>query len=220
MGNGCDASCFISARLLAGGVLPLSVLWVACSSMQAQNGTQPSSPPPKSLAEMATQAKTKKTDHARVVLDDENGADKTPIIPNVWEDDCDNTDAILTAIIDYRRTHTRNETEELMHAWYDKHAERLEHAAEENRRIQRGREEHYEYPYDYGEMKPGDYQQYYEEQRAASRSAYDDQWRYNENYQLIYHTETVFQKVKYGVRRIGMDFDWFKLRCGINFCTY
>ena len=202
-------SCSYSRALLVAAVL--AVVAVA----------QPQSTPPKSLAEMAANANTKKTDHAHVVLNDETASEK-PIIPNIWENDCDNTDAIMAAITEYRRTHTRNETEELIHNWYDRHAQQLDHAAEENRRIQRGRQEqYYGYPsYDYGNMRPGDYRQYYEAQQAASRSAYDDQWRYNQNYQLIYRTETVFQKVKYGIRRMGMDFDWLKLRCGINFCTY
>jgi len=195
--------------------LLIAGLFSAATSLQAQSGA-----PPKSLAEMAAQANSKKTEHSHVVINDETVSAQKPIIPNVWEDDCDNTDAIMAAITDYRRTHTRNETEELIHAWYEKHASRLDHAAEENRRIQRGREEHSNYPYDYGDLNPRDYRQYYEAQQAASRSAFDDQWRYTENYQMIYHTETVFQKVKYGVRRMGMDFDWFKLRCGINFCTY
>lgn len=201
------------------GALVIAALFLPAASAQTQ--TQ-SSTPPKSLAEMAASANTKKTEHAQVVLNDETVAAQKPLIPNVWENDCDNTDAIMAAITDYRRSHTRNETEDVIHNWYDRHAELLDHAAEENRRIQRGRQEqYYGYPsYEYGNMKPGDYRQYYEAQQAASRSAYDDQWRYNQNYQLIYHTETVFQKVKYGIRRMGMDFDWFKLRCGINFCTY
>ena len=176
--------------------------------------------PPKSLAEMAAQANTRKTDHPAVVWNDDSPASQKPLIPNVWEGDCDNTDAILAAIKGYRQSHTKAETEELIHAWYDKHALMLDRAAEENRRIIRGREDHYESPYDYGYMKPGDYQQYYEKQLAASRSAYDDQWRYTQNYQAIYRTETVFGKVKYGIRRMGMDFDWFTLRCGIDYCTY
>jgi hypothetical protein len=196
-------------------VFTLAVLAVAALAAGAQETT-----PPKSLAEMAATANTKKADHPTVVWNDDSPASQKPLIPNVWEGDCDNTDEILATIKQYRQTHTRAETEQVVHAWYEKHALMLDRAAEENRRIIRSRQDHSESPYDYGYMKPGDYQQYYEKQLAASRSAYDDQWRYEQNYQVVYRTETVFGKVKYGIRRMGMDFDWFKLRCGIDYCTY
>jgi hypothetical protein len=96
----------------------------------------------------------------------------------------------------------------------------LDRAADENRRILRARENHYQSPYDYAYMNPGDYRQYYEAQEAASRSAYDDQWRYTQNYQVIYRTETVFQRVRLGMYRMGMNYDWFKIRCGIEWCKY
>lgn len=177
--------------------------------------------PQKSLAEMAAQANTKKAEHARVVMNDDSVQAQKPLIPNVWEGDCDNSDAIVAAISDYRRSHSKAETEELMHAWYDKHASMLDHAADENRRIQHGRDNSRSMsPYDYAYMRPGDYRQYYESQLAASRSAYDDQWRYAQNYQTVYRTETVFARVKTSVRRMGMDFDWFKLHCGMQYCTY
>jgi len=202
-------------RQMGRAVLTLAVLAAATLAADAQETA-----PTKSLAEMAAKANAKKTENPAVVWNDDSPASQKPLIPNVWEGDCDNTDAILVAIKQYRQTHTRAETEQLIHAWYDKHALMLDRVAEENRRIIRSRQDHSESPYDYGYMKPGDYQQYYEKQLAASRSAYDDQWRYEQNYQVVYRTETVFGKVKYGIRRMGMDFDWFKLRCGIDYCTY
>jgi len=202
-------------RDLRRAVLTLSLFATAFLTVAAQETV-----PQKSLAEMAAQANPKKTEHAQIIWNDDSSATQKPLIPDVWAGDCDNTDAILAAIKEYRQKHTKVETEQQIYAWYDKHAIMLDRAAEENRRILRGRENHYDSPYDYGYMKPGDYRQYYEAQLAASRSAYDDQWRYTQNYQTVYRTELVFGKVKYGIRRMGMDFDWFKLRCGIDYCTY
>lgn len=200
-------------RLQATLTLTFSLLAGLC--LHAQDAT-----PKKSLAEMAAQANPSSAEHARVVLNDDSSLAQKPLFPDVWEGDCDNTDAILAAIKAFRQNHTKVETENEVYKWYEKHALMLNRAADEDRRIRRGRENRYETPYDYDYMNPADYDQYNESRRAASHSAYDDQWRYEQNYQIVYRTETVFQKVRYGLHRMGMDFDWFKIRCGLEYCTY
>jgi len=47
--------------------------------------------PRQSLAEMAAQARTKKAEHARVVLDDDSQQVQKPLIPDIWSGDCENS---------------------------------------------------------------------------------------------------------------------------------
>lgn len=177
--------------------------------------------PRQSLAEMAAQAKTKKAEHAHIVLDDDSQQVQKPLIPDIWAGDCENSTQIMEVLTEYRRSHTKADTEKVMHDWYDRHAERLTRALDENRRLNYAHNDfRNEQQYGYETMKPGDYQQYYEAQLAESRHVYDDRSRYTQNAQTVYHIESVFQKVKWDARRINLDFDWFKLRCGMNFCSY
>ena len=171
-----------------------------------------------SLAEMAAAAKAKKTEHARIVLDDDSKAVQKPLLPNIWERDSDNTTEIVQAITEYRKAHTQAETEKVMHDWYDRNVERLTNATDENRRLTSAHDD-YNKSSGYQDLKPGDYRQYQEAQNAALRHLNDDRARFSQNKATISHIESVLRKVKSSVQTMSLDFDWFKLDCGTNPCS-
>jgi hypothetical protein len=83
---------------------------------------------PKSLAEVARDSKKEKKDQAKIVLSDDTEQLHKPLIPDVFYGGIDNTDEILKAIDAYRSTHNLQETENVVHLWYDKHDAMLVHA--------------------------------------------------------------------------------------------
>jgi hypothetical protein len=190
-------------------VLILLSIGAAPPSMWAQG---------QSLAEMAASAKAKKTEHARIVLDDDSRAVQKPLLPNIWDGDSDNTADIVKAITDYRKAHTQRETEQLMHDWYDRNVERLANATDENRRLNSAHDD-YNKSSGYQDLKPGDYRQYQEAQNAALRHLNDDRARFAQNKATISHIASVLQKVKSSAQTMSLDFDWFKLQCGANACS-
>jgi len=65
-------------------------------------------------------AKTNKTHAAKVFTDDEMEVHKSPLPVLNLEGD-DNTDAILRAVAKYKETHNAEQTEQVVHDWYDEY---------------------------------------------------------------------------------------------------
>jgi len=189
----------------------LSILSVACL---AQAAIWAQSAPAKSLAEMAAQAKAHKTGQAHVVLNDESIESHKPLIPDVAAT-ADNTEEIMKASSEFRKSHTRAETENVLHEWYDKHDGLVAKAANENERIN-AREQAHQNVNGYGYRSAGEYQANYE---SDMRSAREDYQRMRENAMLAGRIQQALTKIRGQLRTQGMDFDWFKLRCGTSYCN-
>jgi hypothetical protein len=188
------------------------LLWVATCSL-AQDST-----PRESLAELAAHANANKSASPRVVLDDDSMETKKPVIPDVFSGALDNTEDIERAITEYRKTHTRNETEEIVHEWYTKHDDRLANAIAENRRIEeRQTDRQYLDGYRYAARNQREYEAEYE---ADLHSARDDYSRKKDNGLLSARIQQTFMKVRSKLQAQGMNFEWFKIRCGNGNCSY
>ena len=186
----------------------LSLAALAQAAMWAQAA------PAKSLAEMAAQAKAHKTGQGHVVLNDESIENHKPLIPDVAAT-ADNAEEIVKAITEFRKSHTRSETENLVHEWHDKHDGLVAKAANENQRIA-AREQAHQSVNGYGYRSPGEYQANYE---SEIRSAQEDWQRKRENAMLAARIQQTLVKIRGQLRTQGMDFDWFKLRCGSSYCN-
>jgi uncharacterized protein (DUF885 family) len=194
-------------RLAAAGIL--LAFAIGTVPMRAQDGT---AAPQKSIAELAAQAKTNKTVHAKIRLDDDSDDVKKSPIPDISSSDfADNSDEIARAIIDYRTTHSAKETEEVLHTWYDKYDTQLSRALDDNRRIN-ARQSQNAYADAYaGARNMRDYQ---EAMASYQRSTMDDYQRRTQNYALSGRIRGAFTKVRNQIRPKGMDFDWFVIRDG------
>lgn len=187
----------------------LLALIASTVSAQDANGAQP-----KSIAEMAAQAKTNNTVHAKVRLDDDSEDTKRSPIPDIAPSDfADNSDEIVRAIIDYRTSHTARETEDVVHAWYDKYDLQLERALDDNRRINSRQSQGY-YPayYPDSNSSPRNIREYQDAAAAYQRSTIDDYQRRAQNSAVSNRIHSIFTKVHNQIKLKSMDWDWFVIR--------
>lgn len=197
----------------------IPVVVVLLSSMQAALA-QTTPDQPKSLAEIARESKKEKKEQAKIVLSDENRQPQKPLIPDVFSDGVDNIDAILQAIADYRSTHNLQETEAVLHIWYDKHDSLLANAIEENRRIE-DRERDRQLGYRAYDAPARSQQQYLEMQRIELISRREDLKRKQENGLLSARIQQAFGRVRVQMKsKYGMNVDWMKIRCGNGNCSF
>jgi len=176
---------------------------------------------PKSLAEIARERhKETKEAQAKIVLSDENRQLQKPQIPDVFSAGIDNFDEILKAIDDYRSTHSLQETENLLHIWYDKHDAMLANAIEENRRIEQ-RERDRQMGYSAADVHPRTQEEYQEMQRVELISRHEDLKRKQENGLLSARIQQAFTRIRPLMKsKYGMNVDWMKIRCGNGNCSY
>lgn len=188
-------------------------LALGLSAVWAQD---PQGGPKKSLAELAAEAKGKKSSSPKIYLDDDSFEKNKPAIPDISSGATDNTAEIIQAIADYRTTHTRNETEEVVHAWFDKHDAILGKAMDENRHIdERQAGGQYVDASRYNTRNPREYQAEYE---ADMRNARDDYQTRRQNALFGSRIQQTFSKVRTALQSQGMNFDWFKIRCTAGRC--
>src|SRR5262249_39495368 len=122
---------------------------------------------------------------------------------------------IVKAIGEFRKTHTRAQTEQLVHDWYNKHDSLLARATSENQRIsdrESARQKVNAYGYD-------NYRQAQANYESDVRAGREDYQRIRENAMLAGKIQQSLSKVWNQLRSQGMDFDWFKLRCGNSYCN-
>ncbi len=132
----------------------------------------------------------------------------------------DNTDEILKAIDAYRSTHNLQETERVVHSWYDKHDAMLANAIDENRRIEQ-RERDRQLGYRAMDAQPRSQEEYLEMQRVELISRRDDQKHKQENSLLSARIQQAFGRIRSQVHsKYGMNVEWLKIRCGNGNCSY
>jgi hypothetical protein len=194
------------AVFLMGSILPVS--------------TQVSSDSPKSLGDVARDSKKEKREQAKMILSDDTQPSRGQPVPDVFYGGLDNTDEILKAIDQYKGAHNLQETEAVVHAWYDKHDAMLANAIEENRRIEQ-RERDRQVGYTSGDIKPRTQEDYVELQRVELISRREDSIHKRDNGLLSARIQQAFARVRSQVKsKYGMNADWMKIRCGNGNCSY
>jgi hypothetical protein len=175
---------------------------------------------PKSLADVARDSKKEKKDQAKIVLSDDTEQLHKPLIPDVFYGGIDNMDEILKAIDAYRSTHNLQETENVVHIWYDKHDAMLVNAIDENRRIEQ-RERDRQLGYRALDAQPRNQEEYLEMQRVELISRRDDLKHKQENGLLSARIQQAFGRIRSQMRsKYGMNIEWFKIRCGNGNCSF
>jgi hypothetical protein len=196
---------------------PIAVLLLG-SFLAAFAQTTPDQP--KSLAEVARDSKKEKKEQAKIILSDDTQQLHKPLIPDVFHGGIDNIDDILKAIDEYKSTHNLQETEMVVHLWYDKHDAMLANAIEENRRIEQ-RERDRQLGYRASDVQPRNQEEYLELQHVELISRRDDLKHKQENGLLSARIQQAFGRVRSQVKsRYGMNIDWFKIRCGNGNCSF
>jgi hypothetical protein len=167
-----------------------------------------------SLGEAARRAKQNKPGaKAKVQITEENLSTRSSVFPAIHPE-LDNSEEIAKAMIAYRASHTPKETEDAIHEWYDLYDLRMANAIHEQKDIQDRRTQRSMNSEEMYESSPQDYRKYQALRRAEYRSAVSDEQSMRTNGLLVAKTQQTFEKVRSQLRRVNMNYDWFKIRFG------
>ncbi len=132
-------------------------------------------------------------------------------LPALTMDGAENSDEIVAAIGRYKQSHTAEETEAVVQAWYEKYDQDLAAAIQQNLVVNRLREENLSNGYEIC-RESGDYQTCEGRRRAEYIGVRHDQATIMKNAALEVRIQHVFMKVRGGIMRYNLRYDWFKIR--------
>ena len=165
-----------------------------------------------------------------VFTDDDMSLRKNPI-PSITLQGTENTDDILAAIHEYRSSHSPEQTEDIVHAWFDEQAAVLSDAIDANVRTQKRNQLRMEaaqdrnsYPYNNYNFD-GDYTKLNERQTAERWSQRVETRSTQENLQVMGRIQQVFMRVRADVicrpnKTKSAAYDWFRIRTANGVNTY
>lgn len=202
---------------------PALTTFVACCALGASGIAQSQScsttpdppasadPAPPSLAAAARDAKAQKSVHAKKVFTDEDVEETSGPLPRLKMEGPDNTDEIIKAIAKYKTTHTPEQTEQAVRAWYDRYDQMLAAAIQDNQDTMALRNVNSSNSAELCQAG-GDWEQCRNRQMAEARSARSDQAQMAKNTQLEMRIQHAFDKVRGGLMMSNLHYDWFKIR--------
>lgn len=132
-------------------------------------------------------------------------------LPALTMDGAENSDDIVAAIGKYRQTHSPDDTEAAVQAWYDKYDQDLAAAIQQNSVVNTLREENLSNGYEMC-RESGDYQTCEGRRRAEYIGQRHDQATIMKNVALEVRIQHAFMKVRAGIVRYNLHYDWFKIR--------
>jgi hypothetical protein len=190
---------------------------LASTSLAQQAPVAPPSPEPtstgteQSLGAVVRNSKKQTTVRAKKVITEDDMDATENAIPRLRMEGAENGDEIIAAIGKYKETHTPAETEAAVQAWYERYDEDLAAAIQQNQVVNSLREENNSNGYELC-RESGDYQSCENRRRAEYIGARHDQYTINRNVALEVRIQHVFMKVRGGMMRYNLHYDWFKIR--------
>ncbi|HET7890913.1 MAG TPA: hypothetical protein VFL34_05285 [Candidatus Sulfotelmatobacter sp.] len=199
--------------LLAGAVVLASS---TRSSAQAQHPASALASPTvseddASPAQAARDKKARNTTRAKRIVTDEDMAIKAGPLPGLKMDGAENGDEVVAAINAFRITHTPEQTESAVRIWYDRYDEMLAAAIRQNLDTKSLRETNYRNGYELCQESQ-DSEQCHARQMAELRGARIDQMEMTKNSNLEVRIQHAFLKVRNGLAKNGVRYDWFRVR--------
>lgn len=164
-----------------------------------------------SLAQAARDKKTQKTTHAKKIVTDEDMEDSAGPLPRLKMDGAENGDDVVAAITVFRMTHAPEQTETAVRFWYERYDEMLAAAIRQNLDTKTIREANYRNGYELCQESQ-DYAQCHARQMAELRGARIDQMEMTKNSNLEVRIQHAFMKVRNGLMKNGLRYDWFRVR--------
>ncbi|MGB6480239.1 MAG: hypothetical protein WA899_14285 [Candidatus Sulfotelmatobacter sp.] len=163
-----------------------------------------------SLAAVARASKKTPTPGRKVYTEDDMDALRNAL-PALTMDGAENGDDIVAAIGKYKQTHSPEDTEAAVQAWYDKYDVELAAAIQQNSTVNTLREENLSNGYEMC-RESGDYQTCEGRRRAEYIGQRHDQATITKNFALEVRIQHAFMKVRIGIMRYGLHYDWFRVR--------
>ncbi len=190
------------------------VLAICCFAPAQQPPTSAGQGTPnqeKSLADIAKEAREKKASHAKNTITDEDLANRSPI-PPINLEGLDNFDQIIAAIVDYRSKHTKEQTEQVIHDWYDEYDAMLV-AAIRNTTESEDRRKSTLFTGFQLCQNSSDYQKCQLKYEAEMRGARHDQMVIHDDSMTIGRVQQTFTRVRNELAaHQNLRYDWFKIR--------
>ncbi len=203
----------IYAKALLTTALLFGLITAAYALPAQQDNSHPgdAQEPPKSLGEIAKEAKKNKTVQAKAVITDENLDVKRGPLPKLNLEGPENFEAIVQAIGDYKSKHNPQETEQALHDWYSEYDSMLATMFRENIELQSLRESNTYYSNEsYGQGV--NYQKCMQRQRAEARGTRQDRSVMKDNCAVANRVQTGIMRVGEGMNRYNLRYDWWKVR--------
>jgi hypothetical protein len=207
--------------------LTLLALAILASASVAQQPTPVAPPAPEPtgtgteqpLGTVARNSKKQTTSKAKKVITEDDMDAAANILPKIRMDGAENADEIIAAIGEYKATHSPEETEEVVEAWFDRYDEDLAAAIQQNITVNTLREENFS---NGNEMcrEGGDYQKCEGRRRAEYIGVRHDQQTLMRNAAMEVRIQHVFMKVRGGLWRYNLHYAWFKIRTTNGIDTY
>lgn len=206
---------FFAGTILAGILLP----GVAQQSTDTNSSvSQPAPNSEKSIAAAAKESKAQKAHAKKVFTDEDTGVWKSPL-PRLKMQGTDNTDVITDAMGKYKESHTPEETEQVVRDWYEDYDQQLAAAIEDN--LERSSLMRANVDNDNEMCTQGGYDEKCARQRMADATgARRDQNVMMDNNALIHRLQNAFSKIRGGLVKYGLVYDWWKIRTTNNIDTY
>jgi hypothetical protein len=153
--------------------------------------------------------------HAKKVFTDEDMNAATGPLPRLKMDGIDNTDQIISEVGNYKKTHTPEQTEQVVHDWYDEYDNQLAAAIRDNLDRQTLMQENQANGYDLC-RQGGDYEKCANRQMSEAVAARNDQSTMARNNALIHRLQNAFSKIRNGMFQYNLHYIWFKIRTTNN----
>jgi hypothetical protein len=164
-----------------------------------------------SLADVAKEAKKDKTAHAKKSVTDDDLESKKGPLPRLNIEDTDNSDEIIEAIEKFKDKHNERETERAIHDWYDEYDEMLAAAIRENKDLREQRESTSYHGYEMCQQGVS-YKQCQERRQTEIRGNRHDQFVMRDNGMVTGRIQQSFMKIRTGIGKYNLRYDWFKVR--------
>lgn len=160
---------------------------------------------------MVRNSKKQTTALAKKVITEDDMDALANKLPKIRMDGAENSDEIIGAIGEYKQSHTPEETEAAVQAWYERYDQDLAAAIQHNQVVSSLREENQSNGYEMC-REGGDYQKCEGRRRAEYIGQRHDQFTIGRNMMLEVRIQHVFMKVRNGLWRYNLHYDWFRIR--------
>jgi hypothetical protein len=198
------------AALIPLGAFLLVFSYLAGAQQDTSSSGQGTGDQEKSLAEIVKQAKQKKTAHAKKLVTEDELAAKGPL-PRLSFDDVDNSDDIVEAIGVYQAKHSKEETEQVLHDWYEEYDTMLITAIHNTTEARDRRDSTLFTGFQLCQQST-DYQKCELKRQAEMRGARHDQLAMRDYTVTISRVQQAFMKIRNSLGRYDLHYDWFKIR--------
>lgn len=183
--------------------MPPAVAQSASTSQSADSGN--------SIAAAARQARAQKNACAKKVFTDEDMEATAGPLPRLKMDGAENADDVVAAISAYRLAHTPEEIEHAVHLWYDRYDQMLAAAIQANQDLRAIRQANMNNGEDLCQQSQ-DYEQCQARRMVEYRGQRDDAVEIAKNTALETRVQHALSKVRMGLTKNNLHYDWFKIR--------